>query len=189
MRTNLKQVGTPLLTGPTVFLLESEVKLSGMGPWSTLLGLCVLAVLKLMLPAPGGQLPSLSALTVWSLGTAGFYFGVRFLAFEIVRPRARREYREKNPGARVLPYTELPRNLFLLASLTPAVSLIPLCFGLLAMGTGVGPELWIVISVGAALSLKDLTGAAHILFVDHSRWIKETSAGLDILTQAGEIRS
>lgn len=160
-----------------------------MGIWSTLLGLCVLVVMRFMLPAAGGQLPSLSALTVWALGTAGFYFGVRFAAFGIVRARARREYREKNPGARILPYAELPRNLFLVASLAPVVSLIPLCFALLGMGTRVGPQLWILISVGAALSLRDLTGAAHILFVDPSRWIKETSAGLDILDPAGEVRS
>jgi hypothetical protein len=189
MRTNRKPVTEPLRTGPSPFLREAEVRLSGMGLWSTLLGFCVLMVMRFLLPAAGGQLPSLSALTVWAFGTAGFYFGVRFVAFGIVRPRARREYREKNPGARVFPQSELPRDLFLLASLAPVASLIPLCFCLLVTGTRVGPQLWILISVGAALSLRDLTGAAHILFVDPSRWIKETSAGLDILDTAGEDRS
>lgn len=159
-----------------------------MGVWSTLLGLCLLVVMRFVLPASGGQPPSLATLTIWALATAGFYFGIRFVAFGIARGRARREYREKNPGARVFPYAEVPRNLFLVASLAPSISLIPLCFGLLGAGTRVGPQLWILISVGAAVSLRDLTGAAHILFVDPSRWIKETSAGLDILDPAAEVR-
>ena len=187
MSITKKSITPPVLSGTQSFFLENEIRLSGMGLWSTLLGLCVLLILKFLLPSPGRSIPSLAILIAIGIAVTVFYLGIRFIAFGLIRRKVAQKYSGRNLKARPIQGGELPRNWFLLALVVPGVSLIPLCCGLLAMGIGLGHEMWIVVCVGGAQSLRDLIGAVHVLFVDPARWIKETSVGLDVLEPVGEL--
>ncbi len=186
MSITKKSTTTRVQSGTQSFFLESEIRLSGMGLWSTLLGLCVLLILKFLLPAPARNMPSLAVLIAIGIAVTVFYLGIRFVALGVIRWKVTQKFPVKNLSLRSIQGGELPRNWFLLALVVPTISLVPLCCGLLAMGIGLGHEMWIVICVGAAQSLRDLIGAVHVLFVDPARWIKETSVGLDVLEPVGE---
>jgi hypothetical protein len=182
-----QSVASPLKPNHQSFSLESEIRLSGMGVWSTVLGLFVMLILKLTLSSPRTRVPSLEGLVAIALVLAIFYYGIRVTTFSFSRLQARKKYPGNPPRIIPLQGGELPRNWFLISALVAPASLIPLCCVLLAVGIGLGPNMWIVISVGAALSLRDLTGAAHVLFVDPSRWIREAPSRLEVLSPTGDL--
>ncbi|MFH1117732.1 MAG: hypothetical protein V1792_27750 [Pseudomonadota bacterium] len=173
---------TSLPLDPPPFFLEREIRLpwKGLGVYSTCVGLAVLCGFRLFFPGIHTPLPSLISLIVVSAGSAGFYHGVRLLAYWLVWAWVLRRYPLSggiHPAAR----GELPCSAFLLVLLSPCLGFVPLCAAMYGSLGGFRPELWLCAAVGAALSVKDLRAVRHLLFIDRSRWLKETVSGMDVL--------
>lgn len=140
----------------------------------------MLLLLWFLMPAYPYPIPSLMVMLLASAGSAGYYYGVRFLSYWVVWAWVTRRHPSIggiHPAAR----GELPRNAYLLTLLSPILAFVPLCGGLLAGGAGILPEICMAIAVAAAVSVRDLRAAMSLLSVDSSRWVKETARGMDIL--------
>ncbi len=177
---------TSLPLDPPPFFLEQEIRISfkGLSVYATCVGLLVLVVLRSIFPGAYNPLPSLIALIVTSAGSAGYYHGVRLLSYWLVWAWVIRRYPSTggiHPAAR----GELPRNAFLIVLLSPCLGFVPLCAVLYGIYNGFRPELWLCIAVGAALSVGDMRAVWHLMFIDSSRWLKETTTGMDVLRLVG----
>ncbi len=154
--------------------------MKGLGVYSTCVGLFVLCAFRLLFPGIHSPLPSLISLIVVSAGSAVFYYGIRHSSYWLAWAWVIRRYPSIggiHPAAR----GELPRNAFLLVLLFPCLGFVPLCAVMYGFHEGFRPALWLCIAVGAALSVRDLRVVRHLLFIDRSRWLKETMNGMDVL--------
>ena len=182
-RAQTATLGLPL--DPPPFFLEREIQLDGpyLAVSSTAIGLTVLLVLRLFLPAPPRPLPALSLLMMASIGAAVYYFGVRFVAYWGIWRKISGNYRQK--GGRYLGATgELPKNAFLLVFTAPLITFTAVWLILAGRSGGLGPCWWVAIPVVAGIAFRDLKAIWHVLFLDSTRWLKETPRGLDILKPA-----
>lgn len=179
MQTKKPSSGLRRSSSPA-FFLEMEIGIPKVGLWSVFSGILVLIMMKLLFPLTVRPVPSLMALIVMASGSAGMYMGIRSLTFQIALTKAKKMY-PKNPKGMVIRGNELPRNAFLLVTVLPVTGIPLMCLALYEWGMAFGPKMWIVIAVGAAISLRDLIAAGHVLLVGSSRWIRETQRGLDVL--------
>ena len=174
---------TDLPLDPPPFYLEGEIPWTGpgFGIQTTCVGLLVLLALWLLSPDASYPLPSLTVLLVTSVGSAGYYHAVRFVSCWVVWAWVIRSYPSMggiHPAAR----GELPRNMFLLALLSPLCAFVPLLgVCMYAGGEQFLPEIWLVVAVAAAISIRDVRAARRLLCVDSTRWVKDTARGMDIL--------
>jgi hypothetical protein len=174
---------------PPPFYLEREVRLPGRGSWkrSTLVGLIVLLIFRLLLPDRYEDLPSLESLLAVSLGTVATFALVRFAAYWLVWLRVKGRF-AANGGIHPAARGELPRNAFLLALITPIVIMIFGCLTVWQRTTGFETELVVAVAVIAAVSCRDLTALWRVRSFDRSHWIKVTKGGLDVLKPAVDFR-
>jgi hypothetical protein len=177
-----KQRAVALPLDPPPFFLETEIRLvfPGLGLYTTGVGLLVLTAFRSTFPGHYQPLPSLTILLVTSVVSVGFYYGVRLLSYWCVWAWVIRKH---PPVGRIHPAArgELPRNAFLFVLLCPCSAFIPLCAFLYIQTGAFRPELWLAVAVAAAISIKDLRAVWHLSSIDPSRWVKETSSGMDVL--------
>jgi hypothetical protein len=167
---------------PPPFHPEGEVRsgIAGNCLLGLLVGTAVLLVFAKVSPQRGDPLPSPVILMAVSAVMAGFYVGVRFVAYWAVWLRTTEKYpsiRGVHPAGR----GELPRNAFLVVLSAPLFACVPACALLIRFGPGFGPEAWLAIATVAATAVPDLRAARRLLAIAGSRWIKETRNGLDVL--------
>ncbi len=164
------------------FLLEKQIHQDELWGWfaSTATGLVVLAAFWLLLTSQPIRIPSLAVLAVVSAGAAGFYFGVRFLAYWATwlrQARGRQPTGGIQPGA----HGELSRNGFLFVVSAPGIASI-LMFGILLLwGLGRAAEFGLAVSVVAGVSVQDISVFLNLWPLDSRHWIRQTSRGLDVL--------
>ncbi len=172
--------GLPL--DPPPFFLEGEIRLSGWGMniSCAAVGLTALLTLGFLLPESAKPLPTLSILILSSIGSAVYYFGVRFMTYWAVWRRISGTYRQS--GGRYLGANgELPKNAFLAVFAAPLTTFMILCLIFAGGGGGFAPDWWVAIAVAAGLAVRDLKATWQVLLLDRALWLKETSRGLDIL--------
>lgn len=164
------------------FILEREISHSATrtGLYGTVLGSAVLVFFRFVGPSSSENFPGLSLLLAVSMGTAGFYFSVRFGCYWCIRWKASLD--AVIPG-RIDPKArgELPRNGFLLVWVCPLVACIPVWAVIVRSGDVDPALLQLSVAVASGIASRDLMAAWYALFVDASRWIKETRRGLDVL--------
>ncbi len=186
-KSRVRAVTPGLPLDPPPFFLEGEIRLSGsrMNITCAAVGLTVLLALWIFLPDPAKPLPSLTVLVMSSVGAAAYYFSVRFVAYWATWRRISGTYRQT--GGRYLGANgELPKNAFLFVFMAPLAAFTVLCLISVGPRGWLGPCWWVAIAVVAGLAVRDLKAAWQVRFLDPTRWLKETSRGLDVLKPVTE---
>jgi len=164
------------------FVLEKHIDQDELWGWivSTVVGLLVLTAVWLLIPAEPVRIPPLVWLVVVSVGSGGFYFGVRFLAYWATWVR---QSRSRPPSGGIQPgaHGELSRNAFIFVISAPGVASVAALGALLLWGLGPAPEFGLAVSVVAGISVQDVNALFHLLPLDSGSWIRQTSGGLDVL--------
>jgi hypothetical protein len=171
--------------GPSPFHVEAQRRRPGKRLW----------IIGILMAIVGGRIvyqyyrdlsfaPELTTLLAWSVSAAVIYMIIRRLAYKTIWLRVSRTYPLQgrvHPAAR----GELPRNHYLLALLTPGLSIIVLILAARMFSLGNTADIILFATVAGITALGDIWALTHCLAAGKDNWILETERGLDTLRPVG----